>query len=123
MLLSTASSLFASVENEIWINERGNVEMVPDFYMDLINESKYNSEMYTRLWEIVWSEREAHDKERQAAEVEREKWKQFEAEVNAENRMQEKYIVHLENALSIEKFYTKILTVVAIAGVAYGVSQ
>jgi len=97
--------------------------MVPDFYMDLINESKYNSEMYTRLWEIVWSEREAHDKERQAAEVEREKWKQFEAEVNAENRMQEKYIVHLENALSIEKFYTKILTVVAIAGVAYGVSQ
>lgn len=123
MLLSTASSLYANEEKEIWINDRGNVEMYQEFYLDLINEIKYNAEMVDRLWGVIHSEREAHDREREAQEKEREQWQKLEDEMNEYSRMQNKNMNYLETKVSNLQMWNKILTIVAVGGIVYGVSQ
>lgn len=81
VLLSTQGMLLANTE-EVWVNERNNIEMTQSFFLDMVNKLKYESEMHKRFEEALYSERKAFAEERQAFQEERAQWKQLEKELN-----------------------------------------
>lgn len=105
--------LLANTGQEIWINERNNVEMTQPFFMDLMNKLKYESVMHQRFKESLMVERKTYEKEREAFLKEREEWKKLEKELNEYSHKLARQNKLLEWKLDT---YKKVGTVLLIAG-------
>lgn len=114
VLLSTQGMLLANTE-EVWVNERNNIEMTQSFFLDMVNKLKYESEMYKRFEEALYSERKAFAEERQAFQEERAQWKQLEKELNeyAQSLFKENKKLKATNDL-----YKSVL-LIAVGGLIY----
>jgi len=113
MLLIMPRMLLANTGQEIWINERNNVEMTQPFFMDLMNKLKYESVMHQRFKESLMVERKTYEKEREAFLKEREEWKKLEKELNEYSHKLARQNKLLEWKLDT---YKKVGTVLLIAG-------
>lgn len=121
MLLSTSSSLWANSTEDIWINKDGNVEMVPDFYMNMVNKLKYTTEKLEVMEEVVATERVAHTVEREAWELERMSWQDLEKEMNGYVDALQQRNNYLERQLLKVSIWNKVLIGVSVVAVAFAV--
>lgn len=89
--------------------------MTQSFFLDMVNKLKYESEMYKRFEEALYSERKAFAEERQAFQEERAQWKQLEKELNeyAQSLFKENKKLKATNDL-----YKSVL-LIAVGGLIY----